>query len=80
MPTLPGTLPQLRPPFDPEKTKASKGRSPRLLCPGKLQGVDYLFVDHPSFPRPGGLYGDMYGTYGDNQVGVCWPGQGLEWV
>lgn len=29
--------------------------------------VDYVFVDHPSFPRPGGLYSDQFGTYGDNQ-------------
>ena len=34
----------------------------------KLQdGVDFVFVDHPSFPRPGGLYGDENGVYGDNQ-------------
>jgi len=32
------------------------------------QGVDYVFIDHPSFPRPGGLYSDEYGTFGDNQV------------
>lgn len=30
-------------------------------------GVDFVFVDHPSFPRPGGLYSDEFGTYGDNQ-------------
>jgi len=30
-------------------------------------GVDYVFVDHPSYQRPGGLYGDSYGVYGDNQ-------------
>ena len=30
-------------------------------------GVDYVFVDHPSFHRKGGLYGDSYGVYGDNQ-------------
>ena len=28
-------------------------------------GVDHLFVDHPSFRRPG-IYGDDTGTYGDN--------------
>jgi hypothetical protein len=33
-----------------------------------LQGVDYVFVDHPSYPRPGGLYSDQFGEYGDNQV------------
>lgn len=32
------------------------------------QGVDYVFVDHPSFPRPGGLYSDEFGVFGDNQV------------
>jgi starch synthase len=30
-------------------------------------GVDFVFVDHPSFQRPGGLYGDAKGNYGDNQ-------------
>ena len=29
--------------------------------------VDYVFVDHPSFHRKGGLYGDSHGVYGDNQ-------------
>ena len=29
--------------------------------------VDYIFVDHPSFERKGGLYGDSFGVYGDNQ-------------
>jgi starch synthase len=32
------------------------------------RGVDWVFVDHPSYPRPGGIYGDEHGTYGDNQV------------
>lgn len=32
------------------------------------KGVDWVFVDHPSYPRPGGLYADSHGTYGDNQV------------
>ena len=31
------------------------------------KGVDFVFVDHPSFMRPGRLYGDDNGTYGDNQ-------------
>ncbi|GFH17915.1 starch synthase, chloroplastic/amyloplastic [Haematococcus lacustris] len=31
------------------------------------KGVDYVFVDHPSFPRPGGIYSDQFGVYGDNQ-------------
>ena len=31
-------------------------------------GVDWVFVDHPSFQREGGLYGDSHGVYGDNQV------------
>ncbi|XP_027338444.1 soluble starch synthase 1, chloroplastic/amyloplastic isoform X1 [Abrus precatorius] len=31
------------------------------------QGVDWVFVDHPSYHRPGNPYGDKYGTFGDNQ-------------
>ena len=31
-------------------------------------GVDWVFVDHVSFQREGGLYGDAHGVYGDNQV------------
>mmetsp|Transcript_28797 Transcript_28797/g.73405 ORF Transcript_28797/g.73405 Transcript_28797/m.73405 type:complete len:610 (-) Transcript_28797:1027-2856(-) len=31
------------------------------------RGVDYVFVDHPAFPRPGGIYADAHGVYGDNQ-------------
>ncbi|KAL1309661.1 hypothetical protein HN51_052354 [Arachis hypogaea] len=31
------------------------------------KGVDWVFVDHPSFHRAGSPYGDMYGTFGDNQ-------------
>ena len=30
-----------------------------------LHTVDYVFVDHPSFHRKGGLYGDSHGVYGD---------------
>jgi starch synthase len=30
-------------------------------------GVDFVFIDHPSYQRPGGLYGDTNGVYGDNQ-------------
>ncbi|KAJ0964969.1 hypothetical protein J5N97_026107 [Dioscorea zingiberensis] len=30
-------------------------------------GVDWVFVDHPSYKRPGSLYGDENGTFGDNQ-------------
>lgn len=33
----------------------------------QIKGVDYVFVDHPSYPRPGGLYSDTHGAYGDNQ-------------
>ena len=29
--------------------------------------MDFVFVDHASYQRPGGLYGDAFGTYGDNQ-------------
>ncbi|MEW5307760.1 MAG: hypothetical protein WDW36_010136 [Sanguina aurantia] len=31
------------------------------------RGVDFVFVDHPSYPRPGGIYADAHGAYGDNQ-------------
>ncbi|KAF7830723.1 soluble starch synthase 1, chloroplastic/amyloplastic [Senna tora] len=31
------------------------------------EGVDWVFVDHPSFHRPGNPYGDSYGAFGDNQ-------------
>ncbi|CAI5497885.1 unnamed protein product [Closterium sp. Naga37s-1] len=30
-------------------------------------GVDFVFVDHPSYHRPGTPYGDQNGTFGDNQ-------------
>ncbi|XP_068644166.1 soluble starch synthase 1, chloroplastic/amyloplastic-like [Aristolochia californica] len=30
-------------------------------------GVDWVFVDHPSYHRPGSPYGDNYGAFGDNQ-------------
>ncbi len=30
-------------------------------------GVDWVFVDHPSYHRPGTPYGDTRGAYGDNQ-------------
>eukprot|EP00245_Coleochaete_scutata_P010037 TRINITY_DN344_c0_g1_i1.p1 TRINITY_DN344_c0_g1~~TRINITY_DN344_c0_g1_i1.p1 ORF type:complete len:711 (+),score=138.83 TRINITY_DN344_c0_g1_i1:151-2283(+) len=30
-------------------------------------GVDWVFVDHPSYHRPGNPYGDTRGTFGDNQ-------------
>lgn len=33
----------------------------------ELSGVDFVFVDHPSYNRPGGMYGDENGVYGDNQ-------------
>eukprot|EP00882_Tetradesmus_deserticola_P021343 GHRQ01023109.1.p1 GENE.GHRQ01023109.1~~GHRQ01023109.1.p1 ORF type:complete len:309 (+),score=83.09 GHRQ01023109.1:202-1128(+) len=33
------------------------------------KGVDWVFVDHPCYPRPGGIYADEHGVYGDNQVG-----------
>ncbi|XP_010541484.1 PREDICTED: starch synthase 1, chloroplastic/amyloplastic [Tarenaya hassleriana] len=31
------------------------------------EGVDWVFVDHPSYHRPGNPYGDCYGAFGDNQ-------------
>eukprot|EP00257_Ricinus_communis_P015332 XP_015573219.1 soluble starch synthase 1, chloroplastic/amyloplastic [Ricinus communis] len=30
-------------------------------------GVDWVFVDHPSYHRPGNPYGDSNGAFGDNQ-------------
>ncbi len=32
------------------------------------KGVDWVFVEHDSYDRPGGLYGDESGVYGDNQA------------
>jgi len=32
------------------------------------KGVDWVFVEHGSYDRPGGLYGDESGVYGDNQA------------
>jgi glycogen synthase len=32
-----------------------------------VAGVDFVFVDHPSYQRPVGMYGDENGVYGDNQ-------------
>ncbi|KAJ6760337.1 STARCH SYNTHASE 1 CHLOROPLASTIC/AMYLOPLASTIC [Salix purpurea] len=31
------------------------------------EGVDWVFVDHPSYHRPGNPYGDSRGAFGDNQ-------------
>ncbi|KAJ4726671.1 Starch synthase, chloroplastic/amyloplastic [Melia azedarach] len=31
------------------------------------EGVDWVFVDHPSYHRPGNPYGDSNGAFGDNQ-------------
>ncbi|XP_030549083.1 soluble starch synthase 1, chloroplastic/amyloplastic [Rhodamnia argentea] len=31
------------------------------------KGVDWVFVDHPAYHRPGNPYGDSYGAFGDNQ-------------
>ena len=33
----------------------------------RRRGVDWVFVDHPSYKRPAGLYADAHGPYGDNQ-------------
>ncbi|XP_052173363.1 soluble starch synthase 1, chloroplastic/amyloplastic [Diospyros lotus] len=30
-------------------------------------GVDWVFVDHPSYHRPGNPYGDIFGAFADNQ-------------
>lgn len=53
-----------------------QGPKKRIACHGteigfylhQSKGVDWVFVDHPSYPRPGGIYADQYGVYGDNQV------------
>ena len=53
-----------------------QGPTKRIACHGteigfylhQSKGVDWVFVDHPSYPRPGGIYADQYGVYGDNQV------------
>ncbi|KAG6484028.1 starch synthase 1, chloroplastic/amyloplastic-like [Zingiber officinale] len=31
------------------------------------EGVDWVFVDHPAYHRPGNPYGDSSGAFGDNQ-------------
>ncbi|XP_047322110.1 soluble starch synthase 1, chloroplastic/amyloplastic [Impatiens glandulifera] len=31
-------------------------------------GVDWVFVDHSTYQRPGNPYGDTYGAFGDNQL------------
>ncbi|KAM0037724.1 putative starch synthase [Helianthus debilis subsp. tardiflorus] len=50
----------------------------KVYCSGGVQevdffheyrkGVDWVFVDHPCYHRPGNPYGDIYGAFGDNQV------------
>merc|ERR1719498_1695368 len=32
-----------------------------------FDGVDFVFVKHKCYEREGGLYGDNFGVYGDNQ-------------
>jgi starch synthase len=49
----------------------------KIFCSGGVQevaffheyraGVDWVFVDHPSYHRPGNPYGDVFGAFGDNQ-------------
>ncbi|KAF5800532.1 putative starch synthase [Helianthus annuus] len=49
----------------------------KVYCAGGVQevdffheyrkGVDWVFVDHPCYRRPGNPYGDIYGAFGDNQ-------------
>ncbi|KAL8550850.1 hypothetical protein ACS0TY_000073 [Phlomoides rotata] len=49
----------------------------KIFCSGGVQevgffheyraGVDWVFVDHPSYQRSGTPYGDTYGAFGDNQ-------------
>ena len=49
------------------------GTQIRYFC-CQSQGVDWVFVSHPSFKRIG-LYGDAFGPFQDNQVckSSCWP-------
>ncbi|KAH6804110.1 Glycogen/starch synthase [Perilla frutescens var. frutescens] len=52
-------------------------RRAKVYCFGGVQevgffheyraGVDWVFVDHPSYQRLGTPYGDTYGAFGDNQ-------------
>ncbi|KAL3653641.1 Pentafunctional AROM polypeptide [Castilleja foliolosa] len=52
-------------------------RRSKIYCFGDTQevgffheyraGVDWVFVDHTSYHRPGTPYGDTYGAFGDNQ-------------
>jgi hypothetical protein len=37
-----------------------------------IVGIVQVFVDHPSYHRPGSLYGDNFGAFGDNQVIHCY--------
>jgi hypothetical protein len=37
------------------------------------KGVDWVFVDHPSYHGRDGLYADANGVYQDNQVGPVPP-------
>ena len=40
-----------------------------------IKGVDFVFVDHPSYQRVGGLYADAFGVYGDNQASAVFRPQ-----
>ncbi|XBI35656.1 hypothetical protein VPH35_121317 [Triticum aestivum] len=37
------------------------------FCLHQALHVNKVFVDHPSYHRPGSLYGDNFGAFGDNQ-------------
>lgn len=37
-------------------------------CDGVYDCCFQVFVDHPSYHRPGNPYGNIYGPFGDNQV------------
>ncbi|KAI8565065.1 hypothetical protein RHMOL_Rhmol03G0231800 [Rhododendron molle] len=65
-------------PSDKKFAGASEVGSPtKIYCFGGEQevgffhefraGVDWVFVDHPSYHRPGNPYGDKFGAFGDNQ-------------
>ncbi|PSS32995.1 Soluble starch synthase [Actinidia chinensis var. chinensis] len=65
-------------PSDKNFASASEvGSSFTVYCSGDAQevaffheyraGVDWVFVDHPSYHRPGNPYGDTFGAFGDNQ-------------
>lgn len=54
------------------------GTQIRYFC-CQSQGVDWVFVSHTSFKRIG-LYGDAFGPFQDNQVGVWGASLLTQWL